>query len=226
MNYTFHFGDVLAHWPTLLQGTVNTIGYSLIGMLAGLLMGIVGAVWRNSPNGILRAIATSYVELVRNTPMLVQLFIFFFALPTLGLRLNPMQAAILALVFNNGAYMTEIVRAGIENINRSQREAAVSLGLTKWQTFRHVILLQALESIYPAMISQFVLLMLSTSLISSIGADDLTSMGQRIQSLNFRSFEVFIVIGVIYLGLTVLLQAVAGLVATLIFPRRRALARR
>jgi polar amino acid transport system permease protein len=226
LNYTFHFSDVLVHWPILLEGVYSTITYSAICMLVGLFIGIFGALGRGSHNRMVRAISTCYVELVRNTPLLVQLFIFFFALPSLGLRLAPWQAAILALVFNSGAYMTEIVRAGIESINRSQREAAISLGLTKWQTFRHVILLQALESVYPAMISQFVLLMLSSSLISSIGADDLTAMGQRIQSLNFRSFEVFAVIGVIYLSLTLLLQAIAGVIAFLIFPRRRALARR
>ncbi len=226
MNYVFHFNDVLVHWPILVQGTINTIGYSLVGMVVGLGIGIIGAIWRNSQNFGLRAIATFYVELVRNTPMLVQLFLFFFALPSLGIRLTPLQAALLALVFNNGAYMTEIVRAGIESINPSQREAAVSLGLTWGQTFRYVILSQAMENIYPAMISQFIMLMLSTSLISSIGADELTSLGGRIQSLNFRSFEVFTVLGVIYLCLTLLLQRSSALVARIIFPRRRAVARR
>lgn len=226
MNYVFHFNDVLVHWPILVHGTINTIGYSLVGMVVGLGIGIIGAIWRNSQNFGLRAIATFYVELVRNTPMLVQLFLFFFALPSLGIRLTPLQAALLALVFNNGAYMTEIVRAGIESINPSQREAAVSLGLTWGQTFQYVILSQAMENVYPAMISQFIMLMLSTSLISSIGADELTSLGGRIQALNFRSFEVFTVLGVIYLCLTLLLQRSSALVARFIFPRRRAVARR
>lgn len=226
LNYTFHFADVFQHWPLLLQGVINTVGYSLAGMLAGLVIGIIGAVWRNSRIFVLKAIASIYVELVRNTPMLVQLFLFFFALPSIGIKLTTLEAAILALVFNNGAYMTEIVRAGIESIHRSQREAAVSLGLTRGQAFRHVILFQALENIYPAMISQFIMLMLSTSLISSIGVDDLTAMGQRIQSENFRAFEVFIVVGVIYLCLTFLLQATSTLVARIIFPRRRAVAKR
>ncbi len=222
MVYTFHFSEVFRYWPLLLQGTVNTILFSIIGMLAGLAIGILGAVWRNSCHFYLRAIATAYVELVRNTPLLVQLFIFFFALPSIGIQLSPISAAVLALVFNNGAYMTEIVRAGIENVHRSQREAAVSLGLTQWQTFRHVVLFQALDRIYPAMISQFVMLMLSTSLISAIGADDLTSFGSRIQSQNYRAFEVYIVCGIIYLCLTFLLQATSAIVARIIFPRRRA----
>jgi polar amino acid transport system permease protein len=222
LQYTFHFSDVLRYWPLLFQGTLNTIVYSLVGMLAGLAVGVAGAVGRNSPHLTLRAVATSYVEIVRNTPLLVQLFIFFFALPSLGLRLSPVQAALLALVFNNGAYMTEIVRAGIDNVHPSQREAAVSLGLTGWQTFRYVVLFQALERIYPAMISQFVMLMLSTSLVSAIGADDLTGFGSRIQSLTFRSFEIYMVIGVIYLGLTLVLQAAAGTIARFMFRRGRA----
>lgn len=226
LGYTFHFGEVFAYWPLLLEGTFNTIAYSLVGMLAGLAIGILGAVWRNSRHLTLRVIAAVYVEVVRNTPMLVQLFIFFFALPSIGIRLSSTMAAALALTFNNGAYMTEIVRSGIENVHRSQREAAVSLGLTRWQTFRHVVLFQALERIYPAMIGQFTLLMLSSSLISSIGADDVTSLGARIQSMNFRAFEVYIVCGIIYLLLTFLLQAAAMLAAAVMFPRRRAVAKR
>jgi len=224
LGYTFHFGDVFAYWPLLLQGSINTLLYSAFGMLAGLAIGILGAVWRNSQYFPLRWIAASYVELVRNTPMLVQLFVFFFALPSVGVRLSSTTAALLALTFNNGAYMTEIVRSGIENVHRSQREAALSLGLTRWHIFRHVVLFQALEKIYPAMIGQFTLLMLSSSLISSIGADDLTAFGSRIQSENFRAFEVYIACGAIYLGLTFLLQYVAMVSARFMFPRRRALA--
>jgi polar amino acid transport system permease protein len=221
MDYSFHFGDVFRYWPLLLNGTINTILYSLVGMLAGLAIGILGAVMRNSPLLPLRIIAAIYVEVVRNTPLLVQLFIFFFALPSIGLRLSPMTAAVAALVFNNGAYLTEIVRAGIENVHRSQREAAVSLGLGRAHVFFYVVLSQAIDRVYPAVISQFILLMLSTSLISSIGADELTSLGSRIQSLNYRAFEVFIVCGVIYLSLTLLVQASSAVIARIIFPRRR-----
>lgn len=225
MNYTFQFGDVLRYWPLLLEGALNTLLYSAAGMLLGLLIGVIGAVWRNSRYVPLRAIAALYVEVVRNTPLLVQLFVAFFVLPSIGISLSASQAAVLALVFNNGAYMTEIIRAGIENINRSQREAAASLGLTRWQAFRWVIILQALDWVYPAMISQFVLMMLSSSIISAIGADELTAFGSRIQSDTFRPLEVYVLCAVIYLALTFLVRGVFEAAAIALFPRRRRLKR-
>lgn len=225
MDYTFQFGEVFRHWPLLLQGALYTIAFSLIGMSCGLLVGILGAVARSSRYRVLRGIAGTYVEIVRNTPLLVQLFLFFFALPSLGIRLSAEQAAMLALIFNNGAYSTEIVRAGIESIQRSQHEAAASLGLSPFQTFRYVTILQALERVYPALTSQFILLMMASSIVSGIGAEELTAFGNRIQSENFRSFEVYIVCAVIYLGLTFLMRMGFIGLAQILFPRRRALAR-
>jgi len=225
LDYTFQFGEVLRYWPLLLQGTANTVVFSLVGMSAGLCVGILGAVWRNSRYLPLRALADIYVETVRNTPLLVQLFLFFFALPSLGIRLSAEQAAMLALVFNNGAYATEIVRAGIENVHKSQREAAASLGLSRLQIFRHVVLLQALERVYPPLTSQFILLMLASSIVSAVGAEELTAFGNRIQSENFRALEVYFVCGALYLLLTFLFRTGFAALATALFPRRRVLAR-
>lgn len=226
MGYTFQFGEVFRYWPLLVQGAINTLLFSAIAMAAGLFVGVVGASFRNSSSRILRAIAGTYVEIVRNTPLLVQLFLFFFGLPALGIRLTTAEAAILALVFNTGAYATEIVRAGIENIHRSQIEAATSLGLTRVQTFTHVVLLQALERVYPALVSQFILMMLASSVVSAVGAEELTAYGNRIQSENFRSMEVYFVIGVVYLGLTYFMRMLFALIARYLFPRRRVLAGR
>jgi polar amino acid transport system permease protein len=151
------------------------------------------------------------VEFVRNTPLLIQIFIIFFGLPNMGLRLSADQAAVVALVFNFGAYATEIVRAGIEAVPRGQIEAAQSIGLTRFEIFRHVVILPALERVYPALVSQFTLLMLGSSIVSAIGANELTSAANSIQSRNFRSFEVYTIATVLYLGLAIL------------FPRRRAI---
>jgi polar amino acid transport system permease protein len=223
LDYTFQFGEVLRYWPLLLEGALNTLRLSLVGMSIGLVVGIAGAVARNSSIAALRAIAGAYVELVRNTPLLVQLFFFFFALPSLGLRLTTAEAAMLALVFNNGAYATEIVRAGIESIHRSQIEAAAALGLSPPQIFRYIVIGQALERVYPALTGQFIVLMLATSITSAIGAEELTAFGSRIQSENFRSLEVYIVCAAIYLCLTFLLRGGFTVLAMLAFPRRRRL---
>jgi polar amino acid transport system permease protein len=226
MGYTFQFGEVLRYWPLLAEGALNTLQLSLVGMSIGLVVGIGGAVARNSRRfTALRAVAGGYVELVRNTPLLVQLFLFFFALPSLGLRLSPTQAAMLALIFNNGAYATEIVRAGIESIHKSQIEAAAALGLSRLQTFRYIVIGQALERVYPALTGQFIILMLATSITSAIGAEELTAFGSRIQSENFRSLEVYFVCAAVYLGLTFLLRGGFTALALAAFPRRRRLGR-
>jgi polar amino acid transport system permease protein len=226
LDYTFQFGEVLQHWPLLLEGAVNTLRLSLVGMSIGLVVGIAGAVARNASIAALRAVAGAYVELVRNTPLLVQLFFFFFALPSLGLRLTTAEAAMLALVFNNGAYATEIVRAGIESVHRSQIEAAASLGLSPPQIFRYIVIGQALERVYPALTGQFIVLMLATSITSAIGAEELTAFGSRIQSENFRSLEVYIVCAAIYLCLTFILRGGFSVLAMLAFPRQRRLGSR
>ncbi|HZV92413.1 MAG TPA: ABC transporter permease subunit, partial [Caldimonas sp.] len=142
-----------------------------------------------------------YVELIRNTPFLVQLFFFFFALPAIGLRWSAHTAALTAMVVNLGAYATEIIRAGIEAIPKGQIEAGLALNLKAHEIFRFVVLKPALKAIYPALTSQFILLMLSSSVVSVISADDLTSVASNLQSQTFRSFEIYIVVAGIYLAL-------------------------
>lgn len=204
MNYHFQFGPVFAAWPTLLHGTWTTIQLTLTATLLGLLVAVCGAWAKTSGPKPLRWLAYAYVEVIRNTPFLVQLFFFFFALPALGLRLRPYDAALIAMIVNLGAYATEIMRAGIEAVPRGQIEAAHALSLTRWQVFRFVILRPAFKTIYPALASQFILLMLASSVVSVISADDLTSVAANIQSQTFRSFEVYIVVTVIYLVLSFL----------------------
>jgi polar amino acid transport system permease protein len=221
MSYTFQFGTIVADLPELFAGAGRTVLFALAGMIVGLSVGIVGAVWRTSRFALLRLLAGSYVEFVRNTPLLIQLFIIFFGLPALGLRLSPDQAAIAALLFNFGAYATEIVRAGIEAVPPAQVEAAQSLGLSRGEVFRHVVIMPALERVYPALVSQFTLLMLGSSIVTAIGANELTSAANSIQSRTFRSFEVYAAATLFYLGLTFLFRAGFWTLARYLFPRRR-----
>ncbi|HEX7889371.1 MAG TPA: amino acid ABC transporter permease [Ramlibacter sp.] len=201
MNYTFQFEDVLAAWPLLLQGTWITIQLSLTATALGLAVAIVCAWAKTSGPKWLRFPVNTYIELIRNTPFLVQLFFFFFALPALGLRWSAHAAALVAMVVNLGAYATEIIRAGIESIPRGQIEAGLALNLKRHQVFRFIILKPALKAIYPALTSQFILLMLSSAVVSAISADDLTSVAANLQSQTFRSFEIYIVVAAIYLAL-------------------------
>ena len=165
----------------------------------------------------------AYIELIRNTPFLVQLFFFFFALPALGLRWSAHAAALVAMVVNLGAYATEIIRAGIESVPRGQIEAGLALNLKRHQVFRFIILKPALKAIYPALTSQFILLMLSSAVVSAISADDLTSVAANLQSQTFRSFEIYIVVTGIYLALAMAFSVLFRFVyqLTLNYPDRR-----
>ncbi|PZQ01988.1 MAG: ABC transporter permease [Variovorax paradoxus] len=212
MNYQFQFDAVFAAWPLLLRGTWITVQLSLTATVLGLLVAVLGAWGKTSGPAWLRIVIQAYIELIRNTPFLVQLFFFFFALPVFGLRWSPYQAALTAMVVNLGAYATEIIRAGIESIPKGQIEAGRALNLKGWEIFRFVILKPALKAIYPALTSQFILLMLTSAVVSVISADDLTSVAATLQSQTFRSFEIYIVVTAIYLGLALMFAGLFKLV--------------
>ena len=172
---------------------------------------------------LLRPPVGFYVELIRNTPLLVQIFIVYFGLSSLGLKLSAEVSAVIALVVNMGAYTTEIMRAGIQSIQRTQLEAADCLGLTRLQTILHVVLLPAMERVYPALSSQFVLLMLASSITSQISAEELTAVANIVQSDTYRSFEVYIIVAVVYLALSVLYRLGFWAIGLVLFARKRRL---
>jgi polar amino acid transport system permease protein len=223
LHYDFQFHDVFAAWPLLVRGTWITIQLSLTATAVGLAVAVACAWAKTSGPAALRWIVNAYIELIRNTPFLVQLFFFFFGLPALGLRWSAHSAALVAMVVNLGAYATEIIRAGIQSIPRGQVEAGLALNLRPHQVFRHVILKPALRTIFPALTSQFILLMLSSAVVSAISADDLMSVAANLQSQTFRSFEIYIVVAVIYLLLTLVFSALfRGIYrAALDYPDRR-----
>ena len=172
---------------------------------------------------MLRLLVGFYVELIRNTPLLVQIFIVYFGLSSMGLKLSAEASAVIALVVNMGAYTTEIMRAGIQSIHHTQLEAADCLGLTRVQTILHVVLLPAIERVYPALSSQFVLLMLASSITSQISAEELTAVANNVQSDTYRSFEVYIIVAAIYLALSLLYRLAFKAIGLIIFERRRRL---
>lgn len=207
MAYTFQFRDVFAQQDAIVDGLVLTLELSVGTILLGFAIGILVAAVLVYGKPWARRIAGGYVEVIRNTPLIVQLFLIFFGLPSLGLKLDVITASVIALTINLGAYTAEIVRAGFESIPKSQIEAGISLGLTGPQVFRHVILLPALKNVYPSLTSQFVLMMLATSVVSQISAAELFHAGSIIQSRTFRDFEVYTVLAILYLGLSLLMRA-------------------
>ena len=206
--YDFNFAPVLGAMDQLLYGAWLTVKLSAMAMAIGLVVSILCALAKTSGIRALRIAVDIYVEAIRNTPFLVQIFFLYFGLPTLGIRLDPNTAALLALVINFGAYGTEIIRAGIESIQKGQIEAGTALGLSRLQVFRFVVLKPALRTVYPSLTSQFIYLMLTSSVVSVISASDLASAGNDLQSQTFASFEVYLVVTAIYLALAVGFSAV------------------
>jgi polar amino acid transport system permease protein len=199
--YDFNFAPVFAAMDQLLIGAWVTVKLSAAAMAIGLVVSIVCAVTKTSGPRPVRIIVDAYIEVIRNTPFLVQIFFLYFGLPTIGIRLDPNSAALLALVVNFGAYGTEIIRAGIESIHKGQIEAGTALGLSRLQIFRYVVMKPALRTVYPALTSQFIYLMLTSSVVSVISATDLAAAGNDLQAQTFASFEVYLVVTGIYLAL-------------------------
>jgi polar amino acid transport system permease protein len=206
MRIDLDFAAVLAQWPLLVNGVLWTLGLTAVSALIGVVVGIACAWSRASGPLWLKAIVGAYVELIRNTPFIVQLFFIFFGLPATGLKLSPEAASVIAMVVNLGAYATEIIRAGIEATPRGQLEAAASLALSRMQTFVHVVLPPALKKIWPALVSQIIIVMLGSAVCGQISTPELSFAANLIQSRNFRAFEAFIVATAVYLALSMALR--------------------
>ncbi|AGU50869.1 amino acid ABC transporter, permease protein [Variovorax paradoxus B4] len=202
----FDFGAVLVDWRLLAKGIAWTVGLTAIATVIGMAVGVACAWARASGPAWLRWVVGSYVELIRNTPFIVQLFFIFFGLPAAGVKLTPETASIIAMVMNLGAYATEIIRAGIEATPKGQIEAAVSLALNKVQVFTRVVLPPALKKVWPAMVSQIIIVMLGSAVCGQISTEELSYAANLIQSRNFRAFEAFIVATLLYLALAVALR--------------------
>jgi polar amino acid transport system permease protein len=212
MIYQFDFGVLAPYWEQFLRGCGLTILLTTCSIAIGLAIGIVTALAKRSHVGPLRLAATSYVELIRNTPFLVQVFFIYFGLPALGLRFEPWSAAILALSVNCGAFAAEVIRGGIEAIPRGQYEAGAALGLKPLQVFRYIVLKPALRIIFPALSGQFVLALLTTSIVSSISAEELTAIAESLDTITFRSFEIYIVATALYLAMSILLATILKMI--------------
>jgi len=206
MTVTLDFIAVLVDWPFLLKGLAMTAALTAVSALVGVGIGVACA-WARAYGSLpLRSVVASYVELIRNTPFIVQLFFIFFGLPGLGVRLSPELASFLAMTINLGAYATEIVRAGVENTPRGQIEAAQSLALSRSQVFLRVVLPPSLQRVWPALVSQIIIVMLGSAVCGQIATQELSYYANLIQSRNFRAFEAYIVATFIYLGFAIFLR--------------------
>lgn len=200
------FATVLGQWPMLLKGLVLTVVLTGIAIPLGVLLGIACAWSRLYGEAALRFGVAAYVEVFRNTPFIIQLYFLFFGLPSMGVRLSPEVASILAMTLNLGAYACEQIRAGIEATPHGQIEAAQCLALSPWQIFTRVVLPPSLGRVWPSLVGQVIIVMLGSSVCSQISTEEISYAANLISSRTFRSFESYILVTVVYLGLAVLLR--------------------
>jgi polar amino acid transport system permease protein len=208
VTYRFDFSFLLEYWEDFARGIGLTLLLSTFAVIIGFVLGLLTVMALRSRLKPIRFAAVSYIEVIRNTPFLLQVLFIFFGLPSVGLSFQPWPAAILALSLNCGAFSAEIIRAGIDAIPRGQIEAGAALGLQPLQVFRYVILKPALRIIFPALSSQFVLAVLTTSIVSSISAEELTSVAQSIDTITFRSFEIYVTVTLLYLLMATLFSSI------------------
>lgn len=189
--------------PYLIQGALITIEITLMAVGIGFFIGLFAGIARICRIKALRIIATIYADCIRGTPLLVQIFLIYFALPMLiHAQINPFVAAVTACAINSGAYVSEIFRAGIQAIDQGQFEAGRSLGLSWWQTMYYIILPQAFHNILPPLGNEFITMLKDSSLVSVIGFEELTRRGQLIIAQTYASFEIWMTVAALYLIMT------------------------
>jgi polar amino acid transport system permease protein len=194
----------------LIEGLLITLQISLISLFFSLVIGLLTAVFRLSNSFVARGLAVIYLETSRNTPLLIQIFFIYFVLgPMLGLE--RMTAAIVALSLFEGAYASEIFRSGIQSVDRGQVEAASSLGLTTFATYRHIIIPQAIRTVLPPLTSQAISLVKDSALVSTIAIYDLTMQGQALIAESYLTFEIWFTVAAMYLSITLFLSVVVGI---------------
>lgn len=202
MDYIFNYRSVWANKHLFLSGALVTMEIAVLGMVAGLILGMIAAVARNSNNRVARFSSSSFVEVIRNTPLLVQLYLWYFGLGSFRINISPFLCVVIALGINNAGYLTEIIRAGIEAIKKEQTNAGISLGMSWFQVFRYVIIKPALGIVFPAVCNQFVISVLASALSMVIGVRDLTYEAVNLQARTFRSIETYVVAIIAYIILS------------------------
>lgn len=199
MSLLQNYDVVFSKMPLLLQGCMMTLEVSLLALLLGVALGVIGALCRLSSNSLLNGIAFIYVWIFRGTPFMAQLFILYFGLPNIGLPMSSLTAGILGLGLYTGSYITEIIRGSILAVDKGQSEAALSLGMNHQQSLWHIISPQAIKLCIPALVNQFIMTIKNSSIVSLVTISELFHVADRINSSTFLSFEVYTTVAALYL---------------------------
>ncbi|MGM0882410.1 MAG: amino acid ABC transporter permease [Bacillota bacterium] len=207
---SFDFTFLEQHWQTYLQGAWLTLQLSFFGVILGTVLGVLMALMRISRIWVLKALASTYIEVIRGTPMLVQVFIIHYGLTGFGINLPAFISGVVALTINSAAYMAEVFRAGIEAIDKGQTEAARSLGMTQGMTMRLIILPQAFRNMLPAIGNEFIIIIKDSSLISAVGIAELMFNARTVQGITFRPMEPLLAAAALYFVMTFTLSKLLG----------------
>ncbi|KGG80695.1 arginine ABC transporter permease [Caloranaerobacter azorensis H53214] len=205
------FSFLAKYYMFFIYGLKNTILLAIFSVCLGVILGIFLALMKISKNRILNIISTTYIEFIRGTPLLVQLYIIYYGLPNIGIDLPDFLAGIIALSINSAAYVAEIIRAGIQAVDKGQMEAARSLGMTHNMTMKYIIIPQAFKNILPALGNEFIVVIKESSIVSIIGIHELMYNADTVRGNTFQPFEPLIVVALIYFIITFTLSKLLGL---------------
>jgi polar amino acid transport system permease protein len=205
---TLQYGQVMGYLPDFIAGAALALVIALVAFALGLLIGLAGASTLAYGARTSRGLVRAYVSFFTNTPQLVQIFFLFFALPEFGVLLSPVQAVLIGMTLNAGAYLTEIQRAGFQSLPRAELEAAETLGFTRGQTIRHVIAPHIVKALYPSLSNHYIIMTLGTSMAAIFGVEELTARALNANAISFRSIEIFSLTALIYIALTIVASTI------------------
>ncbi|MGN7359822.1 amino acid ABC transporter permease [Paenibacillus sp. SAF-054] len=200
------YSSILPFWQVFLEGAWITVKFSVVSLILGLVLGMIGGICKTSNMKVLKAIAGLYTWIFRGTPLLVQLFIIYFGLAQIGFKFDPYEAGLIGMALNTGAYITEIIRSGIQAVDKGQSEAAVSLGMSRTVMMFRVIGPQAVKIAIPPLVNQFIMTIKNSSMVSTITITELFRTGEMVITTTFRPLETYTVIGALYLVMTSILM--------------------
>lgn len=220
MSYTLQFGQVWGHLPYLAAGAWISLQIAFLAFLGGMVLGLLGAMGKSFGPSWAKAMVQGYVVFFTNTPQLVQIFFLYFGLPEVGILLSSYEAVLLGMTLNAGAYLTEIQRAGFESVHRNEIDAADTLGMSRWQSVRYVILPHIMRVLFPPLSNHYILMTLGTSMAAIFGVEELTGRALNVNAETFRSIEVFTLTAGLYIIVTLVASIILALAGRYLFRAR------
>ena len=220
MSYTLQFGQVWGFLPYLAAGAWISLQIAFLAFLGGMVLGLLGAMGKSFGPSWLKRLIQGYVVFFTNTPQLVQIYFLYFALPDVGILLGSYEAVLIGMTLNAGAYLTEIQRAGFESVHRNELDAAETLGMSRWQSVRYVILPHIMRVLFPPLSNHYILMTLGTSMAAIFGVEELTGRAFNVNAETFRSIEVFSLTAGLYVIITLIASALLALLGRHLFRAR------